>query len=178
MTSDATTLERFLATHHPFDMLGEGARAEAASAIEALDLDAGATVYAHGERVDGLYAIASGAVEVTAGDGAAISRLGLGECFGERGLMRDGRAPVTVTMHEDGRLYRLPAAVFSAVLLVTAIGSLAVRQLEWGLDFTGGTLVEVHYGDSADLDAIRDTLATGGYEGATVVSFGRARARR
>lgn len=68
--------------------------------------------------------------------------------------------------------WRLAAVVFSAVLLVTSIGSLAVRQLEWGLDFTGGTLVEVHYGDSADLDAIRDTLDTGGYEGATVVSFG------
>jgi preprotein translocase subunit SecF len=68
--------------------------------------------------------------------------------------------------------WRLAAVVFSAVLLVTAIGSLAVRQLEWGLDFTGGTLVEVHYGDSADLDAIRTTLDTGGYEGATVVSFG------
>lgn len=68
--------------------------------------------------------------------------------------------------------WRLAAVVFSAVLLVTAIGSLAVRQLEWGLDFTGGTLVEVHYGDSADLDAIRNTLDTGGYEGATVVSFG------
>ena len=68
--------------------------------------------------------------------------------------------------------WRRAAVVFSAVLLVAAIGSLAVRQLEWGLDFTGGTLVEVHYGDSADLDAIRDTLDSGGYEGATVVSFG------
>ncbi|HBO13405.1 MAG TPA: protein translocase subunit SecF [Halieaceae bacterium] len=68
--------------------------------------------------------------------------------------------------------WRLAAVVFSAVLLVTSIGSLAVRQLEWGLDFTGGTLVEVHYGDSADLDAIRNTLDSGGYEGATVVSFG------
>ena len=68
--------------------------------------------------------------------------------------------------------WRLAAVVFSAVLLVTSIGSLAVRQLEWGLDFTGGTLVEVHYGDSADLDAIRNTLDSGGYEGATVVNFG------
>ena len=34
--------------------------------------------------------------------------------------------------------WRLAAVVFSGVLLLTAIGSLAVRQLEWGLDFTGG----------------------------------------
>ncbi|KGE04997.1 protein translocase subunit SecF [Pseudohaliea rubra] len=71
--------------------------------------------------------------------------------------------------------WRLVAVVFSAALLVVSIGSLAVRQLEWGLDFTGGTLVEVHYGDSADLDAIRSTLDNSGYEGATVVSFGTDR---
>ena len=71
--------------------------------------------------------------------------------------------------------WRLAAVVLSAVLLVIAIGSLAVRQLEWGLDFTGGTLVEVHYGDSADLDAIRSALDSGGYAGATVVSFGTDR---
>mgnify|MGYP006270401867 CR=1 FL=1 len=64
------------------------------------------------------------------------------------------------------------AMVFSAVLLVLAIGSLTLRQLAWGLDFTGGTLVEVHYGESADLNAIRDALERGGYGGATVVSFG------
>ena len=37
------------------------------------------------------------------------------------------------------------AAAFSVALVLAAIGSLATRQLNWGLDFTGGTLVEVHY---------------------------------
>ena len=64
------------------------------------------------------------------------------------------------------------AATFSVLLLLASIASLAVRQLNWGLDFTGGTLVEVHYGESADLGAIRDTLTASGYEGAVVVSFG------
>ncbi len=64
------------------------------------------------------------------------------------------------------------AAAFSVVLILCAIGSLVVRQLNWGLDFTGGTLVELHYPQSADLNAIRSTLAEGGYEGAVVVSFG------
>jgi preprotein translocase subunit SecF len=64
------------------------------------------------------------------------------------------------------------AAAFSISLLLVSLGSLVVRQLNWGLDFTGGTLVELHYADSADLGAIRSTLATGGYEGAVVVSFG------
>jgi len=64
------------------------------------------------------------------------------------------------------------AMIFSALLLLASIGSLATRQLNWGLDFTGGTLVEVHYSESADLNGIRATLDSEGYSGATVVSFG------
>lgn len=70
---------------------------------------------------------------------------------------------------------RRVAAVLSAALLLISLGSLFMNQLEWGLDFTGGTLVEVQYGDSADLNAIRDTLEKAGYEGALVVSFGTDR---
>ena len=64
------------------------------------------------------------------------------------------------------------AQFISLVLLVASIGSLAVKQLNWGLDFTGGTLVEVHYSETADLNAIRSTLEGAGYDGAIVVSFG------
>lgn len=67
------------------------------------------------------------------------------------------------------------AVMFSAVLLLISIGSLAINQLNWGLDFTGGTLVEVHYSETADLNAIRGTLTDEGYEGAIVVSFGSDR---
>lgn len=64
------------------------------------------------------------------------------------------------------------ATAFSVLLLLASIGSLAVNQLNWGLDFTGGTLVEVHYDQSADLTAVRQTLAENGHDGAIVVSFG------
>jgi len=67
------------------------------------------------------------------------------------------------------------AFLFSGILILLSLGSLATRQLNWGLDFTGGTLVEVHYSDTADLTAVRDILATEGYEGAIVVSFGTDR---
>lgn len=67
------------------------------------------------------------------------------------------------------------AAGFSILLVLIAIGSLTVKQLNWGLDFTGGTLVEVHYSESADLNAIRGTLGETGYDGAIVVSFGTDR---
>jgi preprotein translocase subunit SecF len=67
------------------------------------------------------------------------------------------------------------AAVCSITLVLASIGSLAVQQLNWGLDFTGGTLVEVHYSETANLNGIRKTLSTEGYDGATVVSFGTDR---
>lgn len=67
------------------------------------------------------------------------------------------------------------ALAVSAVLLIIAISSLATRQLNWGLDFTGGTLVEVNYSETANLGEIRGILNEGGYPGAIVVSFGTDR---
>ncbi|MFT6956019.1 MAG: preprotein translocase subunit SecF [Halieaceae bacterium] len=64
------------------------------------------------------------------------------------------------------------AFAFSGLLLLASIFSLGTKQLNWGLDFTGGTLVEVHYSQTADLNAVRSTLDTGGFAGAIVVSFG------
>ena len=64
------------------------------------------------------------------------------------------------------------ATAFSAILLVLAIGSLTFKQLNWGLAFTGGTLVEVHYSDVAPLREIRETLEGGGFQRSIVVSFG------
>lgn len=67
------------------------------------------------------------------------------------------------------------AAALSILLVLASIGSLAVQQLNWGLDFTGGTLVEVYYSDTVDLTEIRNTLSSEGYKGATVVSYGTDR---
>jgi preprotein translocase subunit SecF len=67
------------------------------------------------------------------------------------------------------------AAVFSLLLLLGSITSLAINQLNWGLDFTGGTLVEVHYSDVAPLNEVRASLEEGGFAGAVVVSFGSDR---
>ena len=71
--------------------------------------------------------------------------------------------------------WRWLAVALSAIAMLVAIASLSLRQLNWGLDFTGGTLVEVEYSDSADLSAIRATLDQEGYVGAVVVSFGTDR---
>lgn len=67
---------------------------------------------------------------------------------------------------------RFVAIVFSAVLLIASIGSLAVNGLQFGLDFTGGLQVEAEFSQRADLEVIRQNLADGGFEDATIVYFG------
>ena len=67
------------------------------------------------------------------------------------------------------------AVVFSAVMLAVSVLSLAVRGLEFGIDFTGGTLVEVGYPAPVELEPVRATLDRAGFEGAVVQHFGTAR---
>ncbi|MEZ5556118.1 protein translocase subunit SecF [Haliea sp.] len=71
--------------------------------------------------------------------------------------------------------WRKLALAVSAVLLLVSVASFFGRQLAWGLDFTGGTLVEVHFAESANLAAVRGTLEQGGFPGAIVVAFGTDR---
>ena len=67
------------------------------------------------------------------------------------------------------------ALIFSGVLMVISMGSLAVRGLQMGIDFTGGTLIEVGYQKAADLTVLRNTLDTEGFSDATVQNFGTAK---
>ena len=67
---------------------------------------------------------------------------------------------------------RLPAMVLSTVLILGSLVSLGVNSLNWGLDFTGGTLIEVGYEDAADLEAIRLQLAENNFPDAVVQNFG------
>ena len=67
------------------------------------------------------------------------------------------------------------ALIFSGVLMIISIGSLAVRGLQMGIDFTGGTLIEVGYQKAADLTVLRNTLDGEGFDDATVQNFGTAK---
>jgi len=60
----------------------------------------------------------------------------------------------------------------SIVLFVLAIGSLATKGINFGLDFTGGVVIEVGYPKSANLPAIRTTLKQKGFNDAVVQYFG------
>ncbi|WP_297808949.1 protein translocase subunit SecF [uncultured Methylophaga sp.] len=67
---------------------------------------------------------------------------------------------------------RLLAAAFSIILVLASLGSLAVQGLSFGIDFTGGTMIELGYQEQADLNKLRQDLAEGGYPDATVQNFG------
>lgn len=64
------------------------------------------------------------------------------------------------------------AVVFSATLILISIGSFFINGMRFGLDFTGGTQVELFYSGTPDLQEIRDTLSAGGYENYEAVFFG------
>ena len=72
----------------------------------------------------------------------------------------------------DFLAWRKLALIASSIFLVISISSLFTKGLNWGLDFTGGTLVELSYPNGAEIDSIRDTLRSEGFEGAQVANFG------
>ena len=67
---------------------------------------------------------------------------------------------------------RIPALVLSAILIVGSLVSLGVNKLNWGLDFTGGTLIEVGFEQPAELDKIRKTMDAAGFGDAIIQNFG------
>ena len=80
-----------------------------------------------------------------------------------------------MTFNIDFLAWRKIAIIFSSIFLVISIGSLLVKELNFGLDFTGGTLVELSYPEEANITNIRETLVDGGFNGAQVANFGSSR---
>ena len=68
--------------------------------------------------------------------------------------------------------FRIMAGIFSLSLLVISVASLGLRGLNFGLDFSGGTLIEVSYEEVADLSKVRDLMTHNGFDDFQVVNFG------
>jgi preprotein translocase subunit SecF len=68
--------------------------------------------------------------------------------------------------------YRKVAAIISAVLFSVSVLSLSFKGLSLGLDFSGGTLIEVTYEEPVELESIRNILIENDYEDSQVVNFG------
>lgn len=71
--------------------------------------------------------------------------------------------------------YRKIAMVFSALLMIASIASLATNKLNFGLDFTGGTLIEVGFQQAADLEKLRDVMNSNGFPDAKIQFYGSSR---
>jgi preprotein translocase subunit SecF len=71
--------------------------------------------------------------------------------------------------------YALIFNVISVLTFVIAVGSLAFKGLNFGVDFTGGTLMEVSYPQAADLDRIRENMTHLGFTEASVQNFGSSK---
>jgi len=71
--------------------------------------------------------------------------------------------------------YRRPAMLMSATLILVSIVSLAILKLNVGIDFTGGSVIEVGYQQSVELQPIRNALETSGFGDAIVQHFGSAK---
>lgn len=66
-------------------------------------------------------------------------------------------------------------ALMSALIFVVSIGALFINGLKWGLDFTGGTQIEVSYPNAANLEGIRENLYKAGFKEAQVISYGTSK---
>ena len=68
--------------------------------------------------------------------------------------------------------YRKIAGIISITLFIISVASLFFRGLSLGLDFSGGTLIEVSYETPISLEEVRSSLESNGYVDSQVVNFG------
>ena len=109
MTQTADGIATFLASVHPYDSLSSEALADLAAQARALTVGAETGIYTAGDVLDGLYVIRAGRIEVRDPSGDLVSVLGPRNSFGERGLLRDGRAVTTARATEPSDLIVIPA---------------------------------------------------------------------
>ncbi|TVO68588.1 protein translocase subunit SecF [Sedimenticola selenatireducens] len=77
--------------------------------------------------------------------------------------------------HIDFMGKRKLAMYFSIAMMVIALGSVLSRGLSLGIDFTGGTLIEVGYQEAVELSKVREVLQSGGFEDVTAQHFGTSK---
>ena len=71
--------------------------------------------------------------------------------------------------------WRQLAMIWSVTVLLIAVGSLLIRGMSLGLDFTGGTVIEVQYPQPVEIPKVRETLARAGFGDAQTQHFGTSR---
>ncbi|HCA90229.1 MAG TPA: protein translocase subunit SecF, partial [Legionellales bacterium] len=66
-------------------------------------------------------------------------------------------------------------ALFSVAIFIISALALLINGLQWGLDFTGGTQLELSFPHAANLTDIRQRLHDAGFEEAQVISYGNSK---
>ena len=74
----------------------------------------------------------------------------------------------------DFMRFKWPALIFSMFLVVGSLVSIFTKGMNFGLDFTGGTVIEVAFQQQADLTKVRNALAGNGFADAQVQYFGNS----
>ena len=101
-------ITRFLKSVHPYDALPAETLDDLSERIDVLDVEENYPVYELGHTLPGVFVIYEGQVEITDENGAVVSHLGLRNSFGERGLLKDGKAATKARTHTASILIVLP----------------------------------------------------------------------
>jgi len=75
-------------------------------------------------------------------------------------------------IHIDFIGKRKTALMISAIMILISLGALAVKGLNFGIDFTGGTLVEVKFDQAPSIADVRNSISPQGYGNAIIQEFG------
>ncbi|WP_068113621.1 DUF294 nucleotidyltransferase-like domain-containing protein [Tropicimonas marinistellae] len=111
-----TRILRFIEHVHPYDSLDRETLFRISGVFVARTADAGQQIYSVGDTLDGLFLIEHGTVEITDENDAPVSILHGRNSFGERGLVREGRALTNARAVEETRLLVLPIATFQELV--------------------------------------------------------------
>ncbi|QLF68747.1 CBS domain-containing protein [Peteryoungia desertarenae] len=116
MDQSHAEIARFLETVHPYDSLSADELKQVAGRFLSEVIEAESEIYAVGDPLPGLYLIMDGSVQVLDAAGTVVSQLSPRNSFGERGLLRDGRAVTQARTTDRSRLLILPTAEFKRLM--------------------------------------------------------------
>jgi len=116
MSLSVDQILRFLKSLHPYDALPHDVQERLAERFEVRRVEPDAHIYSLGERLPGLFVIYEGAVKIRDENSVIVSHLVLRNTFGERGLLKDGKAATSAQADEHSILLVLPPADFRKLM--------------------------------------------------------------
>ncbi|MCC0029117.1 MAG: cyclic nucleotide-binding/CBS domain-containing protein [Brucellaceae bacterium] len=113
---DSKDFSRFLRGRAPFDMLEPQAFEAAIAGAVPRAVAAGETILTIGEPVTALHVVVNGGVDLVSAEGVTTAQLTAGNTFGQRALLRDGKATDNAVASGDGLVFAIPAEAFEKAM--------------------------------------------------------------